>query len=56
MANGRNGTIYIGVASDLPKRIWEHRNGANGGFAKTYAVILSSGTRRMTASTWHGSA
>ena len=22
MASGRNGTLYIGVTSDLPRRIW----------------------------------
>lgn len=34
IASARNGTIYIGVTSDLPKRIWEHRNGVIGGFTK----------------------
>ncbi|WP_163545114.1 GIY-YIG nuclease family protein, partial [Klebsiella pneumoniae] len=34
MANRRNGTIYLGVTSDLPKRAWEHRDGAVPGFAR----------------------
>jgi putative endonuclease len=25
MASGRNGTLYLGVTSNLPKRTWEHR-------------------------------
>ncbi|HEY1145315.1 MAG TPA: GIY-YIG nuclease family protein [Allosphingosinicella sp.] len=36
MASRRNGTLYIGVTSDLPKRAWEHRNGVIGGFTKRY--------------------
>lgn len=36
MANRRYGTIYIGVTSDLPKRVWEHREGVVGGFTRTY--------------------
>ena len=36
MASGKNGTIYIGVTSDLVKRVWEHRNGAVEGFTKKY--------------------
>lgn len=36
MASRRNGTIYIGVTSDLPKRVWEHRNDIIEGFTKKY--------------------
>ena len=36
MASGRNGTIYLGVTSDLPKRVWEHRNAVVDGFTKKH--------------------
>ncbi len=26
LASGRNGTLYVGVTSDLVKRVWQHRN------------------------------
>ena len=40
MANRRNGTIYTGAAIDLPKRVWEHRNGVVPGFTKRYGCKL----------------
>ena len=40
MASSRNGTIYIGVTSDLPKRAWEHRNGVVPGFTRKYGCKL----------------
>ena len=40
MANGRNGTIYTGVTSDLPKRVWEHREGVAAGFTKKYGCKM----------------
>ena len=40
MASGRNGTLYIGVTSDLVKRVWEHRNGVTPGFTKKYGCKL----------------
>jgi len=38
LANKRNGTLYIGVTSDLVKRIWQHRNNVVKGFTKRYSV------------------
>ena len=36
MASERNGTLYIGVTSDLVKRAYEHRNGVIFGFTRKY--------------------
>jgi putative endonuclease len=36
LASQRNGTLYIGVTSNLPKRVWEHREGVADGFSKEY--------------------
>ncbi len=38
LASDRNGTLYIGVTSDLIKRCWEHRTEATEGFTKKYEV------------------
>ncbi len=38
LASKRNGTLYVGITSDLPKRVWEHREGLIPGFTKTYGV------------------
>jgi putative endonuclease len=40
MASQRNGTLYVGVTSDLVKRVWEHRNNAVAGFTERYTVHL----------------
>ncbi len=32
VANHKNGTIYTGVTSDLPRRAWQHRDGNVEGF------------------------
>jgi predicted GIY-YIG superfamily endonuclease len=36
VTNGRNGTLYVGVTADLPRRIFEHREGLLAGFSKKY--------------------
>lgn len=40
MASGRNGTLYIGVTSDLIQRAWQHREGVADGFTKNYDCKL----------------
>ena len=40
LANKRNGTLYVGVTSDLPKRIWEHKSRVVDGFTKKYGVDM----------------
>jgi putative endonuclease len=32
LTNKRNGTLYVGVTSNLVKRVWEHKSGAVDGF------------------------
>lgn len=38
LANGRNGTLYVGVTSDLIQRVAEHRQKATAGFTKRYGI------------------
>ena len=64
LANKRNGTLYIGVTSDLPKRAWEHKNDLVDSFAKKYGVhklvyyemhdnMLSAITREKQLKKWN---
>ncbi len=38
LASDRNGTLYIGVTSDLIKRIWQYKSDFVDGFTKQYQV------------------
>ena len=38
LTNKRNGTLYTGVTSNLPRRIWEHKNKFVDGFTQKYGT------------------
>ncbi len=64
LASKKNGTLYIGVTSDLTKRVWQHKNKASDGFTANYDVgklvyfeetsdILSAITREKQLKKWN---
>jgi putative endonuclease len=38
LASGRNGTLYVGVTSNLTQRVYQHRNNQVDGYTKQYGV------------------
>ena len=38
MASKRNGTLYTGMTSNLPQRVWQHKNKVVEGFTEKYDV------------------
>ena len=40
LASGYNGTLYIGVSSNLIQRIWQHKNDLVEGFTEKYGVHM----------------
>jgi len=38
LASGKHGTLYIGVTSDLPGRVYQHRESLIKGFTSRYGV------------------
>ncbi len=38
LASRKNGTLYIGISSNLIKRVWEHKHKLVEGFTKKYNV------------------
>ena len=64
LASKRNGTLYIGVTSDLVQRVWQHKNNLADGFTKKYDVhtlvwyevhptMESAITREKQLKEWH---
>lgn len=64
LASKRNGTLYIGVTSDLVQRVWQHKNDFVEGFTKKYGVhtlvwyeshptMESAITREKQLKWWH---
>ena len=54
LASQRNGTLYVGVTSDIVRRVHQHRTGETGGLARkygahrvVYAEFLSSMTEAI---------
>ncbi|MBN8476591.1 MAG: GIY-YIG nuclease family protein [Sulfuritalea sp.] len=38
LASQRNGTLYVGVTSNLVQRVWQHKNDLVEGFTKKFGV------------------
>ena len=38
LASQRNGTLYVGVTSNLVQRVWQHKNDLAQGFTRQYGV------------------
>ena len=38
LANKSRSSLYIGITSDVIKRIWQHKNGEADGFTKKYQI------------------
>ena len=64
LTNKNNNVFYIGVTSNLKKRIWEHKNKVVEGFSKKYNLnklvyyevgedILSAIEREKQLKNWH---
>jgi putative endonuclease len=38
LASKKNGTLYIGVTTDLKKRVWQHKEKIIEGFTRKYKI------------------
>lgn len=66
LASERYGTLYVGVTSDIVKRVWQHREGLIDGFTKKYNIkrlvwfeahedVTAAITREKQIKKWHRS-
>jgi len=66
LASARYGTLYLGVTSNLIKRVWEHKEGIVDGFTKQYEIkqlvwfethldVISAITREKQLKKWNRS-
>jgi putative endonuclease len=66
LATEKNGTLYIGVTSDLAKRVWQHKERLIDGFTKEHNIkklvyfeqtndIVSAITREKQLKKWNRS-
>jgi putative endonuclease len=64
LASACYGNLYVGVTSDLVKRVWQHREGVVEGFTKKYAIrqlvwfevhssIVAAIAREKQIKKWH---
>lgn len=40
LASARNGTLYVGAATNLMKRVWDHKQGVGSKFTSKYDVTM----------------
>ena len=63
MTNRPDGTLYVGVTTDIARRAWEHREGTAEGFTRRYSLtrlvyaephddITAAIAREKTIKTW----
>jgi len=38
LTNKRNGTLYVGITSNLVQRVWQHKNNITKGFTEKYNI------------------
>ena len=64
LASHRNGTLYVGVTSNLPGRIWQHKHDQVAGYTQHYGVhrlvwfeqhtsMATAITREKSIKRWH---
>ena len=64
LASHRNGTLYVGVTSNLPGRIWEHKHDQVASYTQRYGVhrlvwfeqhtsMAAAITREKSIKRWH---